>query len=153
MDAAPKPGGADGPPLDEEALHVAIDPRREVRSVSGTCWIQLDSTTTFVPPAAFGSSDLGRCSLLLCFPPLDLPRMMCNHTVDGINQAVQINRIAGVENGKTAKGASSSLISVRVRFRSAMPLALVSLCSPKPIWWRYTTKDAMQLSSSGNPKQ
>ena len=34
MDAAPNPGGADGPPLDEGT--VAIDLRREVRSVSGT---------------------------------------------------------------------------------------------------------------------
>ena len=33
-------------------------------------------------------SDLGRCSLLLCFSPLDLLRMMCNNTVDGIDQGV-----------------------------------------------------------------
>ena len=28
-----------------------------------------------------GSSDLGRCSLLLCFSPVDLFRLMCNHTM------------------------------------------------------------------------
>jgi len=76
-----------------------------------------------------GSGDLGCCSLLLYFSPFYLPRVMCNQTVDGIDQNVQIHRIAGIENGKSG-----------IQFFDP---ALVSLCSPEPIWWRHNEKRAM----------